>query len=376
MMHEDSYGYDRTPPAGAVSLRKRPRGRSPPPPSLRQADSNLAQDDNSEIISLITNNNAATQNNNRSMIIGGNGFMQGEKADNYEYYYDDTNEFSWDWTFGTDEKDGVWLNKTDPPGHLLSAFVWIFIMYSALTIALLAESNHLSHFLAYVYITICCLALASHAKTMFSDPGAVPLCAVPIDAAARRGETHAMCRHCMSFKPPNAHHCRICNRCVSGMDHHCPWMNNCVGATNLKSFILFLCYTWIGSAMALLIFGCNYFFCNKESCEFTGVLVQLVRIMTLICIASLLFTSSMLMNVTYGIITGIGTIDRLKRKANDTVGYSDEEPIALEDVFGMQHKITWLLPMIEPMLPDYDRVVGFSTPQRLLREGNDNTSIC
>lgn len=153
------------------------------------------------------------------------------------------------------------------------------------------------------------------------------------------------------------------------------WMNNCVGATNLKSFILFLTYTWIGSALALLIFGCNYFFCNKESCEFTGVLVQLVRIMTLICVGSLLFTSSMLMNITYGIMTGIGTIDRLKKKATNSMGYSAEEPISLEDVFGRKRNITWLLP-IEPTLPDYDRVVGYSMPQRLLREGGENTSIC
>jgi hypothetical protein len=33
----------------------------------------------------------------------------------------------------------------------------------------------------------------------------------------------------------------------------------------------------------------------------------------------------MLMNVTYGILTGIGTIDRLKKKATNTVGLSDEE---------------------------------------------------
>ena len=117
------------------------------------------------------------------------------------------------------------------------------------------------------------------------------------------------------------------------------------------------------------------FLLQQGELRITGVLVQLVRIMTVICVGSLLFTSSMLMNVTYGLMTGIGTIDRLKKKATNTMGHSVEEPISLEDVFGMNRSITWLLPT-EPLPPDYDRVVGFSMPQRLLREGGDNTSMC
>eukprot|EP00543_Licmophora_paradoxa_P000307 CAMPEP_0202441506 /NCGR_PEP_ID=MMETSP1360-20130828/1050_1 /ASSEMBLY_ACC=CAM_ASM_000848 /TAXON_ID=515479 /ORGANISM="Licmophora paradoxa, Strain CCMP2313" /LENGTH=159 /DNA_ID=CAMNT_0049056531 /DNA_START=773 /DNA_END=1252 /DNA_ORIENTATION=- len=87
----------------------------------------------------------------------------------------------------------------------------------------------------------------------------------------------------------------------------------------------------------------------------------------MICIGALLFTSSMIMNVTYGILTGIGTIDRLKKKANDTVYLSDEEPMDLKDVFGVSGYWTWCLP-IDPVFEDYDRVMGYSTPQRLLRE--------
>jgi hypothetical protein len=71
--------------------------------------------------------------------------------------------------------------------------------------------------------------------------------------------------------------------------------------------------------------------------------------------------------VTYGLMTGIGTIDRLKKKATNTMSQSDEEPIALKDVFGIAGYHTWLLP-VDPVFEDYDRVMGFSTPQRLVRE--------
>ena len=144
-------------------------------------------------------------------------------------------------------------------------------------------------------------------------------------------------------------------------------MNNCVGAGNMKHFILFLCYTWTGCAFALLIFACNYFFCNSQDCQFSPVLMQLVRVMTLLCIGTLLFVSSMLMNVIFGIMTGIGTIDRLKKKANDTYWDSDEMPIHLKDVFGIQGYWTWIFP-IDPIFDDYDTVMGYSVPQRLIRE--------
>lgn len=73
------------------------------------------------------------------------------------------------------------------------------------------------------------------------------------------------------------------------------------------------------------------------------------------------------MNVTYGIMTGIGTIDRLKKKADNTVFDSDEEPIKMKDIFGIQGYWTWALP-IDPVFEDYDRAMGYSIPQRLLRE--------
>jgi hypothetical protein len=60
-----------------------------------------------------------------------------------------------------------------------------------------------------------------------------------------------------------------------------------------EHFILFLCYTWIGCVYALVLFALNYFFCSSEDCQFDVILMQLVRVMTLLCIVTLLFVSSM-----------------------------------------------------------------------------------
>ena len=56
-------------------------------------------------------------------------------------------------------------------------------------------------------------------------------------------------------------------------------------------------------------------------------------------------------------MTGIGTIDRLKKKATNTMSTSDEEPIDLIDIFGIGGIWTWWLP-IDPIFEDYDRVMG------------------
>jgi palmitoyltransferase ZDHHC3/7/25 len=249
----------------------------------------------------------------------------------------------------------------------MSALVWSLLLYSAATVTALTATEGIPPIAGEIYAVLVFLSLSSHAKTSLTDPGSVPLQAIPLERQRLLRDSHSMCGQCQTFKPPGSHHCRICNRCISRMDHHCPWMNNCVGAGNFKHFILFLIYTWSCATYSLVLFGWNYFFCADEDCTFHPVVLHLVRIMTFLAVGAFLFTSSMLMNVCYGIITGIGTIDRLKKKATNTMSQSDEAPIPLEDIFGIGPYYTWLLPM-DPLFAEHDRVVGYTMPQRLDRE--------
>lgn len=104
----------------------------------------------------------------------------------------------------------------------MSFIVWLLIVYSALTMTLLAETNGIPARLAMTYVILACLALASHVKTTLTDPGSVPNSAVPTEELRHSHAKLAMCSQCQTFKPPGSHHCRICNRCISRMDHHCP----------------------------------------------------------------------------------------------------------------------------------------------------------
>ncbi|KAI8336249.1 DHHC palmitoyltransferase-domain-containing protein [Chlamydoabsidia padenii] len=97
-----------------------------------------------------------------------------------------------------------------------------------------------------------------------TEPGKVPdgweppysLIPAPEEVHANKGETGPRyCRSCDAYKPPRAHHCRVCRRCILKMDHHCPWINNCVGHGNYPYFFRFILFVSLtcGYALYLLI---------------------------------------------------------------------------------------------------------------------------
>ena len=137
--------------------------------------------------------------------------MLEEEGPNGMFYRDDFNDMSWSCSVGTTDEHGIWLNRADPAGTIMSMMVWVLLGYSALTVTLLAQTGGIPAYLSFIYTILCCMALACHVKTTLTDPGSIPPSAVPTEEQ-RKAEKLSMCSQCQTFKPPLSHHCRICNR--------------------------------------------------------------------------------------------------------------------------------------------------------------------
>mmetsp|Transcript_36712 Transcript_36712/g.56382 ORF Transcript_36712/g.56382 Transcript_36712/m.56382 type:complete len:110 (-) Transcript_36712:130-459(-) len=48
-------------------------------------------------------------------------------SDRETYYVDEFNDFAWQCSFGTREEDGIWMNRNDQPGTIMSFMVWLLI---------------------------------------------------------------------------------------------------------------------------------------------------------------------------------------------------------------------------------------------------------
>ncbi|OQR79089.1 putative palmitoyltransferase ZDHHC6-like [Tropilaelaps mercedesae] len=106
-----------------------------------------------------------------------------------------------------------------------------------------------------MYMVAVGLILYNFLCSVGAGAGFVPKGWRPKDPKAE--ELLQYCALCEGFKPPRAHHCRRCRRCVMKMDHHCPWINTCVGHRNHRNFIAFLLFCVTGSIHSIILLGCG-----------------------------------------------------------------------------------------------------------------------
>ncbi|XP_037536111.1 zf-DHHC domain-containing protein, partial [Nematolebias whitei] len=229
--------------------------------------------------------------------------------------------------------------------------------------------------------------------------GVVPLPDTAIDFSDVRSQSSRMserscegwtvCSRCETYRPPRAHHCRVCQRCIRRMDHHCPWINNCVGELNQKYFIQFLFYTGMASlySMVLVVWAWVWRMrmeregdAEKEG-EETPSKHLIVAHYIILLVESVLF-GVFVMVIFYdqliSIITDETPIEQMKNRLmmkDRSSSSSSQQPLhlphtrkpklaLLREVFGRGSVFSWLLPLhstppsvggiIYSALPDYD----------------------
>ncbi|CAN0370544.1 unnamed protein product, partial [Laminaria digitata] len=151
---------------------------------------------------------------------------------------------------------------------------------------------------------------------------------------------------CDAFKPPRAHHCSLCQRCIVKMDHHCPWVNNCVGVGNQKLFLLFCAYTSSLSVFALLIEGVVLLVIGddgqKEACRLSpGDHVSTVALSAMSILFGL-FTCCMAFDQCQVASTNQTKIDRLKGEVHESTSGANE---VFGGTDGQKCRCHWIVPV-------------------------------
>lgn len=78
---------------------------------------------------------------------------------------------------------------------------------------------------AVFFTVVAVMCISNYALAIYTDPGQVPSSFVPdvedpdniVHEIKRKGGDLRYCQKCSLYKPPRAHHCRICNKCVLRM---------------------------------------------------------------------------------------------------------------------------------------------------------------
>uniref|UniRef100_A0A8P4G4N8 Palmitoyltransferase n=1 Tax=Dicentrarchus labrax TaxID=13489 RepID=A0A8P4G4N8_DICLA len=168
------------------------------------------------------------------------------------------------------EAKRLWFIR-DCCGMVCAVITWFLVFFAdfVVTFVMLLPSRSFWYAVVngVVFNSLAVLALASHLRTMLTDPGAVPKGNATKkhleSLQLKPGEVIYKCPKCCSIKPERAHHCSICKRCIRKMDHHCPWVNNCIGEKNQRFFVLFTMYIAMISGHALALCGFQFVSCVR-----------------------------------------------------------------------------------------------------------------
>ncbi|KAM9737317.1 palmitoyltransferase ZDHHC3-like isoform 1-T1 [Menidia menidia] len=254
--------------------------------------------------------------------------------------------------------DTMWFIR-DGCGIVCGVITWMLVLYAQFVVVFVmllpAKNVAYSLFNGVIFNGLAFLALASHARAMCTDPGAVPKGNATKEfiesLQLKPGQVVYKCPKCCSIKPDRAHHCSVCKRCIKKMDHHCPWVNNCVGENNQKYFVLFTMYIALISFHALIMAAFHFVFCFEEDWTKCSSFSppSTVILLILLCFEGLLFlifTAVMFGTQVHSICSDETGIEQLKKEERRWAKKS--KWMNMKVVFGHPFSIAWLSPFATP----------------------------
>mmetsp|Transcript_68781 Transcript_68781/g.107641 ORF Transcript_68781/g.107641 Transcript_68781/m.107641 type:complete len:322 (+) Transcript_68781:51-1016(+) len=269
-----------------------------------------------------------------------------------------------------------WCNR-EPMGLTLSAVTWIALAFADCTVSQfiirawfetksprfrLVPLSDAGMLVFALYQLLILTTILSHISAGTTDPGSIT------EEHPEIFDAPKFCARCerktqtTSWKPPRAHHCKTCDRCIFRMDHHCMWINNCVGYRNQKLFILFLGYTCITAVVTLLLLVVSVcaWFATQDSLAEAGLpnTYSLIfgGILVVVCIGAMIFVSEFFREQMESIESNTTLVETYQHTHGAKMSSSEY----LRMIFG-DNWLLWPIPIVscrpadfsEPVFPDH-----------------------
>eukprot|EP01053_Blabericola_migrator_P001215 Blabericola_migrator_1__1214@NODE_1310_length_4840_cov_138_493400_g882_i0_p3_GENE_NODE_1310_length_4840_cov_138_493400_g882_i0NODE_1310_length_4840_cov_138_493400_g882_i0_p3_ORF_typecomplete_len347_score32_39DHHC/PF01529_20/1_5e02DHHC/PF01529_20/1_4e29_NODE_1310_length_4840_cov_138_493400_g882_i01091041 len=265
-----------------------------------------------------------------------------------------------------------WLTVVYCFGHpneydaTFTKFWWLKRIYAK------ASPWNLTLFWLILFEVIHGLAIVSHMMAVCSDPGSLEVhkCPqrLPDEVLSRHMQMRpedvelivgSKCEKCKGrWKPPRAHHCNRCDKCIFRMDHHCSWIGNCIGQANQKYFILFLAYTILGALLNIVSFPVMWASCWwLDRCQLMRRSFYIGLTIVVICSCLGLMAKTYLSEMVEAIKTNSTLVESYQGTHGKQLPLDD----ALKEIFGTQ-KWLWWLPIPPDITLDFTEMVWRDVP--------------
>ncbi|CAE7617302.1 CGT1 [Symbiodinium sp. CCMP2592] len=175
-------------------------------------------------------------------------------------------------------EDGGWVLQRPNYywGPWLCLVVVFAFIFESVGLPTMASQNYDSPFLDMVVLPIVWIAAFAAVFTLvsivFGDTGEIrrsEASCYPIPDRARAMillgssktedcpnigglDGQSYCTRCCVWRPEGSHHCRTCQRCVTGFDHHCSFFGRCITRQNMCSFRTIIGLFFVGAAAQMI----------------------------------------------------------------------------------------------------------------------------